>query len=156
MNTKQTKFKFKYSPVVWVLLALVLILSAAGLVWNVYALTQSAWEGAIKIFSYSAMILITLILICFVLGVMLYGRYVLTDKYLIQYFVLIKIKTPIDSVVQITHFKKSDKLVVYFDDQKYTVIVIDKCYYDAFILSLRNVNSKVVYDVQIDGEDTPE
>lgn len=109
-----------------------------------------------KIFSHAAMVVITALLIIFVLSVMVYGRYVLTDKYFVQYFGFIKIKTPIKNLVQITHFRKSDKLVLYFDDQKYTVIVIDKNYYDQFVMCVREVNSSVIFDVQIDGEDTPE
>lgn len=149
-------FKFKYSPVVWVLLSLVLALSLAGLTWNVYALIQNSWAGGVKVFSHVAMVIITAFLIIFVLSVMIYGRYLINDKFLVQYFGLIKIKTPISSLVQITHFKKSDKLVVYFDDQKYTVIVIDKSLYDEFVMRVREVNSNVIFDVQIDGEDTPE
>ena len=155
MKSNRT-FKFKYSPVVWVLLSLVLALSLSGLAWNAYALIQNTWAGGVKIFSHAAMVVITALLIIFVLSVMVYGRYVLTDKYFVQYFGFIKIKTPIKNLVQITHFRKSDKLVLYFDDQKYTVIVIDKNYYDQFVMCVREVNSSVIFDVQIDGEDTPE
>ena len=91
----------------------------------------------------------------FVLSVIFYGRYVIKDGELIQYFGFLKTKTPLKEIVEITHFKKSDKLVVYFSDRKYTIIVIDKQYYEPFILVVRTENPSIVYDVKIEGEDTP-
>ena len=156
MDNKRKIFKFKYSTLVWVLLAVVGVLAISGLVWNIYALLETAMLTTIKIISHSLLILLTLLLCVFALSVAVYGRYVLTNKYFIQYFGLIKTKTPLDEIVQVTHFKKSNKLVAYFKDEKYTVIVIDPCFYSDFIIALRELNPSVVYDVQIDGEDTPE
>lgn len=156
MDRKKEIFKFKYSPVVWVLLSLVVVLSAAGLVWNVYSIVEYTFFGGIKTVSHTLMIIITAALILFVISVMVYGRYVVTEKYLIQYFGLVKNKTELSKIIAITHFKKSDKLVAYFSDQKYTVIVISPTLYDTFVLSVRDKNPSVVFDSRIDGEDTPE
>ncbi|MBR2449189.1 MAG: hypothetical protein IKB30_03605 [Clostridia bacterium] len=147
---------FKYSPVVWALLSLVIILSAAGLIWNIYSLVEYSLLGGAKTVTHALMIIITAALILFVISVMVYGRYVVTEKYLIQYFGLVKNKTELSKIIAITHFKKSDKLVAYFSDQKYTVIVISPALYDAFVLSVRDKNPSVVFDSRIDGEDTPE
>ncbi len=149
-------FKFKYSTAVWVLLAIVLILSAVGIVWNVFNFITFLSESIFKSVSYALIILLTAFLLVFVLSVIFYGRYVIKDGYLIQYFGFLKTKTSLKEIVEITHFKKSDKLVVYFADRKYTVIVIAKECYDPFILAVRTVNPAVVYDVKIEGEDTPE
>ncbi|MBO7344774.1 MAG: PH domain-containing protein [Clostridia bacterium] len=148
-------FKFKYSTAVWVLLFLVLILSAVGICWNVFNLITFFNESTFKAVSYSLIILLTAFMLVFVLSVIFYGKYAIKDGFLVQYFGFLKTKTPISEIVEITHFKKSDKLVVYFADQKYTVIVISPEFYEQFILAIRKVNPKIGYDVKIEGEDVP-
>lgn len=149
-------FRFKYSTTVWVLLSLVIVLSAVGIVWNAFNFITFMHESTIKAVSYALIILLTAFLFAFVLSVVFYGKYVIKDGCIVQYFGFLKTKTPVKDIVEITHFKKSDKLVVYFCDKKYTVIVISPEYYEQFILAVRALNSAIVYDVKIDGEDTPE
>lgn len=155
MNKNKDVFKFKYSTLVWVLLAIVGALCISGLVWNIYALIETVKLGAIKIISHSIMILLTLFLCVLAISIAVCGRYEVSNNCLIQRFGIIKTKIALEEIIQITHFKKSDKLVVYFKDEKYTVIVISPADYDQFIMAVRNSNPSVVYDTQIDGEDTP-
>ncbi|MBQ3219956.1 MAG: hypothetical protein IJB32_05130 [Clostridia bacterium] len=149
------KFRFKYSNTVWILLAVVLALSIAGLIWNVFNLTEYLWAGAFKITVYALIIALTAFLVVFVISIMVYGQYEIKNACLYTYFGFVKSKEEISNIIQITHFKKSDKLVVYFSDEKYTVIVISNTEYERFILALREVNPKIIYNTQIDGEDTP-
>lgn len=147
------KFTFKYTATVWALLTIVLVLSLIGLIWNVFNFISFIDAGAFKITIYLLISVLTAILLVIVLSVMIYGRYVIKDGNLYSYFGIIKSKTPISDVVEITHFKKSDKLVVYFKDAKYTVIVIAPELYDQFVLSLREHNKSIIFDAKIDGED---
>ena len=148
-------FKFKYSLTVWILLGVVLALSLVGLAWNVFNLTEYLWAGAFKITVYALIIALTALLATFTISMMVYGKYVIKNGYIITRFGLVFSRELIENVVQITHFKKSNKLVVYFKDDKYTVIVINESEYENFILAMREVNKKIIYDTKIDGEDTP-
>ena len=58
-------------------------------------------------------------------------------------------------VTEITHFKKSDKLVLYYKPDKYVVIVIDPLCYDDFVKTVRQINPMIIFDSQIDGEELP-
>jgi hypothetical protein len=149
-------FKFRYSKTVWILLCVVLLLSVSGICWNVFNLFTFINEGAFKTISYSLIILLTTFLLAFVISVMAFGRYVIKDKELIQYFGFLKSKIPLDDILTITHFKKSNKLVMYFKDAKYTVIVISPYEYDEFIVSIRKANPSISFSSKIDGEDLPE
>ena len=86
---------------------------------------------------------------------MAYGKYVVDGGYLYSYFGFIKSKIDISEIIEITHFKKSNKLVVYFKDGKYTVIVIASELYDNFVIAVRESNKSIIFDVKIDGEDKP-
>lgn len=149
------KFTFKYSVTVWVLLSIVLILSIVGLGWNIFNLIEFIQAGAFRIIAYSLICLLTAFLLVIVISVMIYSKYVIKDGYVYSCFGIIRSKEKISEIVEITHFKKSDKLVVYFNDGKYTVIVISPEFYDAFVLAVRQSNKSIIFDVKIDGEDIP-
>jgi len=157
MDKKNQSFKFKYSVIVWVLLAVVIALSLAGFVWNVIALIYNANVlDKVKTATNVIMIIITLALNVFVISLIFNSKYTITKDYLVQSFGLIKAKIPLKQIVEITHFKKSNKLVIYFSDEKYTVAVISPESYNNFVMCLREFAPEIIYDVQIDGEDTPE
>lgn len=150
------KFRFKYPAVVWVLLAIVFALSVAGLIWNVYNFISFVNSDTVKTVLYSVIILLVAFLVVLTISVAVYGMYVIKGDTLYSYFGLVRSKFDINDITEITHFKKSDKLVVYFSDAKYTVIVIDKTDYDDFVVALREVNRKIIFDKKIEGEDTPD
>jgi hypothetical protein len=150
------KFKFKFPPLVWVLLMTILIVCAVGLALNIYNLTQYLGYKFFKILPFVIYTIITGFLIFVVLSVMLFSNYTLKKGYLYVSFGIFVSKTKIDEIVSITHFKKSDKLVVYFKHQAFSVIVIAREKYDDFVLSLRKLNSAILFSKQFDGEDIAE
>lgn len=150
------KFRFKYSPLVWVLLAVVLALAIAGLVWNVLNLIDCLPLGATKLTINVVLVVINALFLAFVVSVMVYGKYVVKEDKIVCYLGIVRSTYKIKDVVEITHFKKSDKLVVYFDNSNYTVIVINPALYDKFILAVRDKNKRIVYDTKIDGEELPQ
>ncbi len=134
----------------------VLALSVIGLIWNIFSLIEYIAVDAVKIVGCSFIILFNLALTVLVISVMTCGNYVIKDKTLLCCFGLIRTPFNIDDIVGITHFKKSNKLVVYFKDKKYTVIVISSSQYEEFIMTMREINHNIIYDTRIDGEDTPQ
>ncbi len=148
-------FRFKYSITVWILLAVVLALLSAGLAYNIFNLTQYVNAGVFKIIVYSIIIALTGFLTVFVICVMTFSAYRIKNGYLYTFFGFIVSKEKIENVMEIIHFKKSDKLVAYFSDDKYTVIVISPALYENFVLAMRKANPKIAYGTRIDGEDTP-
>ena len=150
------KFKFKYSALVYILLILSLALCVAGLVWNVFNAINFAGNNTFKLISSCVIVALSGALFVLILGVIFYSRYIIKDGYLYTCFGFVKSKTPLTEVIEVTKFKKSNKLVVYFSTEEYTVIVISPEFYDDFVVALRNGNKSIVYDARIEGEDTPE
>ena len=149
------KFKFKFSGFMWVLLSVVLAVCLFSFALNVYNLTQYYSYDFFKFFPYILYALISLFLIIVVLGIMFFSRYSLKNGCLYVNFGIFVSKTKASEIMCITHFKKSDKLVVYFKHQAFSVIVISKEKYDEFVLSLRELNKEILFNKQIDGEDLP-
>ncbi len=150
------KFRFKYSVSVWLLMVAIIALSGAGLVWNVLSTIEYAALFPIKAVASGLSALLCGVLLAFAISVATYGKYYVKGENLCVKFGFITVKTPVQSIYQFTHFKKSDKLIMYFEDGKYTVIVIAPEQYADFILTVRAINPRILYNSKIDGEDTPD
>ena len=135
------------------LLVVVMLLSLAGAIWNVYNIFATKNASIGNVVSYLIITLLTLVIFALAFSVLFFGKYTVTEKHLTIHFGFITTKSQINDIVAITHFKKSGKLVVYFSEAKYSVIIIDSSDYDNFVLAVREFNPKVIFNSQIDGED---
>ena len=144
------KIKFKFNSAVLLLLGLVIFLCLGGCAWNIYSAVVYHGFEQLKFFSYLITAILTLAIAVFAIITLLSSHYTVKDDKFILRLGLIVEKTDLAQIVQITHFKKKDKLVVYFSDKKYSVIVIDKEKHDDFIDMLKNQNSAIV--VTVDSE----
>jgi len=148
-------FRFKYTVLIWVLLTAILCLSLAGVGWNIFNVIEFSRLNAVKTTTYSIILVFSALLCIVVISVMVYGKYVIKDGKLYTCFGFIRTKIEVEKITAVIHFKKSDKLVIYFNQNKYAVVVISPSEYDNFISALREVNPKIAFDNRIDGEDTP-
>lgn len=146
-------FRFKYSQLVWVLLLLVMVILIAGVCWNAYTLISNWGTSTTKTVTNFITLALTVFLLIFAISIMVFGKYTIKDGHVFVHFGFFKTKTPVSEIVQFTHFKKSDKLVAYFKDEKYSVIVISKDCYQDFVLAVREFNPSIIYNNRIDGED---
>ena len=148
-------FRFKYTTLIWILLTAILCLSLAGVGWNIFNVIEFSRLNAIKTTTYSIILAFSILLCVVVISVMIYGKYIIKDGKLYTCFGFIRTKIEVEKITAIIHFKKSDKLVIYFNQNKYAVIVVSPAEYDNFVNALREVNPKIAFDNRIDGEDTP-
>lgn len=146
------KFKFDYSPLIYVLLFVVLGVLAVGMVFNVISLIDAIKVQPQNLFTSISIMVVTLLLIFLVLSVLLYGRYVVKDDYLYCYLGIIRTKIDIKQIYNLTYFKKQNKLVAYYG-KGYSVIVIKKDDFDEFTDALRQVNHEIYFTATVDGED---
>ncbi len=149
------KFRFKFSPLVWVLITLVILLSLSGVAWNIYNVIYFADVNPEKIVTTAIILALNLAITIYALSLIFYSKYVIKKDCVYMYFGFIRSKIKISDIIQFSHFKKSDKLVAYFNDEKYTVIVISPDNYEKFILAVREINPHIYYSSEIDGEETP-
>ena len=111
-------FRFKYTVLIWVLLTAILCLSLAGVGWNIFNVIEFSRLNAVKTTTYSIILVFSALLCIVVIGVMLYGKYVIKDGKLYTCFGFIRTKIEVEKITAVIHFKKSDKLVIYFNQNK--------------------------------------
>jgi hypothetical protein len=142
------QFRFKYSPLVLVLIGLVLVISLLGLGFNIFNIIVTKEQG-FKLISYYIIVVLTAFILILAISIAIYGKYKIKNGYLYSYFGFILSKIKVEDIAEIVHFKDSDKLVLYTKDNAYTIIVIDPKYYNDFVLSIREENSKIKFDIKI-------
>ena len=142
------KFFFKYSALAWVMLILVAVIFAVSTAINVYDAVSFAGENTVKTVIAIIVAAISLFVFAAVVAAAVYGRYVVKDNYLYCRFGFFYTKTEIAEIFQITEFKAVNKLVMYFQNEKYSVAVISEKYYREFYEALKSVNPKILYTIQ--------
>jgi hypothetical protein len=140
---------------VWILLSVILAVSVAGIAWNVYCITQYVGISTKRVVSSAILCALSLVLLTLSLSILVYGKYLIKNGRLYSYLGIIKSTFELQSLTEIIHFKKSNKLVAYFGEKTFVIILIAPEFYEQFILSVREINPKISYNVKIDGEDTP-
>ena len=140
------KYRFKYSPYVYLTCSLVLALALATIIWNVFNIVQLSDLGTFKIVGFALLIAIGIFLAVFTLAVLIRACYVISNEQIIACFGFVKSRNNVKDIIGITHFKKTNKLVVYFKDGKYAVIVINPEEYDSFAEDVRKINNHILYE----------
>lgn len=137
-------FRISFSPIVFALLALVILLTGAGVGWNIFNIIHA--YDTFKIVIYVITGLLSLVLFICAVAVIFYSRYSFKNKKLIATFGIIPSSYDLSKAVRLTHFKISDKLVLYFSDATYTTILIKSQYYADFSSMLKSECDYVIID----------
>lgn len=139
------KFRFYYSPLLKILIALVIAIAAAGLVVNILTVINYAKTNAFLSVVYGVLCLLTAVLLAEAVAIAFYGLYKIKDGYLYAYFGFIYSKTDVKNIVCAQVFKKTEKLVVYYKDEKFSVIIISPEQFDDFVAALIKANPDIKY-----------
>ncbi|MBE5756569.1 MAG: hypothetical protein E7342_02100 [Clostridiales bacterium] len=136
-------YKYKFTKLVWILLGLLTTLFLTSLVSLIYKLISYIGLDDWKKIFYSSLILLVLFLLLIVVALVFIRRYkIKKDKICLRLGLFLTI---ID-VNKIVEFKiYNGKLTLFLDDARYTVIVIDKKYFDNFVSEVRKINPLIIY-----------
>ena len=144
----KTKFRFRYSPLIWVLLVIVTLMLAFGTAKNFYDFLQNRFVDGMRAGFSLAIAAACFVLLCITLSVAIFGKYVVADGILTVRLGILSVKTDISEIAQVSHFRKQDKLVVYFKNEKYSVIVIKPEEYSDFFDALKAQNPLISFVIE--------
>lgn len=152
------KFRFKFTKLTFIFLILTVLISVAGVAFNALNLanllkTPHFFRG--KIFGSVVFLIIAVLIGVLGVAVLVFSFYTVKKENVVLNFGFIKTQFNINEITNITHFKKSNRLVAYLKEQKYTVINVNPTEYENFILAVREINSSILYEKKIDGEEAP-
>ena len=159
MDENVKKYPFKFSPLMAALCALGLTLAAAGIGLTIWQFVEflgvgdlsSVWEWS----KYILLSLVSVLLAVLLTAMLIKSQYIISDRYLIMQFGLIRSKYDLKTVYSVHLFRGSGKLAVYFDDfkTKYMIIVVKSSWYDDFIKTLTERNSRIAFSFSTQEEE---
>ena len=142
------KFRFNYSLTVGALIALVILISGAGVVLNVLSVIKYLETSVFTAVSYGLLTLLTAALFSESVAIAFYGLYKVKGDYLYAYFGFVFTKTALDDITEVKVFTKTNKLVLYLKNGKFTVVIISPENYADFIAELKKHNPEIFYSAE--------
>ena len=134
-------YKFRFSKLVLVLIGLAIAAALAAV--------------ALVIQHVAVLIVAALAIVIFV-SLLIRSVYKITDTQIILWFGIVKQTFKIADIESVHLFTKTNKLVIYFKDDKYTVIVVKPEWYNEFTKEILARNDKIRYDVSTTDKDETE
>ena len=134
------KFRFAFSPLIMILLFASILLTLLGIVFNVKNVIEYYALSTHKTIVYAITLIINVGLFVIIVSLSVNGCYLIKGNTLYSCFGIIKTKTDIFSVVSITHYKKTKKLVLFFNTAEYSSIIIAEKDFSNFVEELRKIN----------------
>ncbi len=146
----EKRYRFKFSPLMYALIALGLALSAAGIgltTWQFAGFLGGDISSVYEWMKYILLYLVSVLLAVLLTAMLIRSQYKVDAKYLTMQFGLIRSKYEISSIYSVHYFRGARKLAVYFDDfkTKYIVIVVKEVWFDDFVRALTERNERIAF-----------
>ena len=103
-----------------------------------------------------AVLIVAALAIVIFVSLLIRSVYKITDTQIILWFGIVKQTFKIADIESVHLFTKTNKLVIYFKDEKYTVIVVKPERYNEFTKDILARNEKIRYDVSTTDKDETE
>ena len=136
--------------------AAILVAAGGGIGWTIYRIVDIGFQTVLLGIQYVVLLLVSALIIVVFVSLLIRSCYKITDKEIVLWFGIIKSSYKIAEIESVHLFTKTNKLVVYFKNERYTVIVVKPEWNNEFIKDLLSKNEKIRYDVSTtdkDGDD---
>ena len=149
-------FRFRFSKTIILLQIAAMILAAAAIVYTAYRMATVGFGSASLIIQYIVLLLFGVLALVIFSAMLIRSVYVVGKKEIVLRFGLIKTVYKIKDIESIRLFSKTNKLVLYFKNEKYTVISVKPEWFNDFIREVLSHNLNIRYDVSITDKDEDE
>ena len=149
------KYKYKITPTLWALFIIGLILASYCIYSNVVRFIALLAVTEVSSYSYIGSVICVLIGIgafVFIPPAMFASKYMIINKQLVLYWGIVKNKYDIKDITTATFFRASNKLAITFSDESYIAINISPDEFDDFVESLKTVNPKIFYSLNVEDQ----
>lgn len=139
------KFKYKYKPYIFVIMALSVILALATIGMTIYRLINGYDPS--KIFNAVITTLISLFIIVLVTSMMISSYYAVDDKNFILRWGILKNVIPVKEITKLLYDSDKKKLTVYYGtEDNFMLVSLDKVNPIDIVDALRKRNAKILFE----------
>ncbi len=149
-------YKFRFSKLVLVLIGLAIAAALAAVAYTVYRIYLYGFSSPLLVIQHVAVLIVAALAIVIFVSLLIRSVYKITDTQIILWFGIVKQTFKIADIESVHLFTKTNKLVIYFKDDKYTVIVVKPEWYNEFTKEILARNDKIRYDVSTTDKDETE
>ena len=150
-------YKFRLSKLVLALLIAALVASFGGIGFTAYRIYRLGFSTVLLGIQHVVILIACVLLIVILVSILIRSCYKITDKEVLLWFGIIKSTYKIADIESVHLFTKTNKLVLYFKNERYTVIVVKPEWYNEFTKEILAKNDRIRYDVSVtDGSDGEE
>lgn len=139
------KFKYKYKPYIFVIMALSVILALATIGMTIYRLINGYDPS--KIFNAVITTLISLFIIVLVTSMLISSYYAVDDKNFILRWGILKNVIPVKEITKLLYDSDKEKLTVYYGaEDNFMLVSLDKVDPIDIVDALRKRNAKILFE----------
>ena len=149
-------YQFRFSRLVLVLIGLAIAAALAAVAYTVYRIYLYGFSSPLLVIQHVAVLIVAALAIVIFVSLLIRSVYKITDTQIILWFGIVKQTFKIADIESVHLFTKTNKLVIYFKDDKYTVIVVKPEWYNEFTKEILARNDKIRYDVSTTDKDETE
>lgn len=149
-------YKFRFSKLVLILIGLAIAAALAAVAYTVYRIYLYGFSSPLLVIQHVAVLIVAALAIVIFVSLLIRSVYKITDTQIILWFGIVKQTFKIADIESVHLFTKTNKLVIYFKDDKYTVIVVKPEWYNEFTKEILARNDKIRYDVSTTDKDETE
>lgn len=131
------KFKYRFSPLIWILLSLAMLIAVCTAVINVLQIIDYVNKGLQLDYTKLIVVFIAILFFAFIIVVILNSNYEITQTELKTRLGFIVTGVKLKDIQEIVLFVKDKRLSVIFKDEEFTNIVISPLLFDDFIKSIK-------------------
>ncbi len=142
-------FKFRFTKLIILLQIAAMVLAAGALAYTAYRMATVGFGDASLIIQYIVLVLFGVLALVIFGAMLIRSAYTVTEKEIVLRFGVIKTVYKIKEIESIRLFTKTNKLVLYFKNEKYTVVSVKPEWYSDFIREVLSHNLGIRYDVSI-------
>ncbi len=146
-------YRFKLSIAATIGCIAGILLGLAGIGVTAYRIWKYGFSSAQLIIQHVVVLLVSALAIAVFAAILIRSVYKLTDTQLILWFGFIKSEYKLADIEAVHLFTKTNKLVLYFKDEKYTVIVVKPEWYRELTQEILARNKNIRYDVSTSDKD---
>ena len=148
---KTYRFKLSIAATVGCIAGILRGLAGSGV--TAYRIWKYGFSSAQLIIQHVVVLLVSALAVALFASILIRSVYKLTDKELILWFGFIKSTYKLSDIESIRLFSKTNKLVLYLKDDKYTVIVVKPEWYRDLTKEILARNKNIRYDVSTSDRD---
>lgn len=145
-------FKYKFTTTTLVFIYVGLALSVAGIALNTFNIfNERIWlyaGNSLPIIRYTLVYFVSVALAIILISLLISSYYSIDEKYFKTSFGIIKSSYEVKTIKLIHLDRATNKLSVYFDEDKFIVVVVKSEWHDDFVDCLLKVNPEIEFSIQ--------